>query len=226
MFEAHILKKRERFTVDVRLCCPAGELLVLTGPSGSGKTTVIRTLAGLERPDAGYIRYRERYWFSTEERILLKPRQRRVGYVFQEHTLFPHLTVAKNIAYGCRDPRRVDELLSMLHIRHLARSRPHEISGGERQRAALAQALATDPQVLLLDEPFSALDGGTRALLRAELKRLQNRLRLPVIMVTHDADEARQLGDRHIHLCRGAATEPAPREDGLSLLPAASSLPV
>ncbi len=223
MLEAHIIKKRDRFTVDVRLRCPAGDLLVLTGPSGSGKTTVIRALAGLEPPDAGYIRFRERYWFKATDRILLKARQRRVGYVFQEHTLFPHLTVEKNVAYGCRDPQRVAELLAMLRIRHLAASRPHEISGGERQRAALAQALATGPEVLLLDEPFSALDNQTRHRLRMELKRLQERLQLAVIMVTHDPDEARQLADHHIILRRGAATEPDLKKGRLSMLP--GSLP-
>ncbi len=204
MLEAHIVRKRDRFTVDVRLRCPAGSLLVLTGPSGSGKTTVIRALAGLERPDAGFIRYRGTCWYGAREKIMLKPRQRRVGYVFQEHTLFPHLTVEKNVAYGCRDPERARDLLAMLGISHLAASRPQEISGGERQRAALAQALATEPEVLLLDEPFSALDTGTRSRLRLELKRLKQRLCIPVIMVTHDPEEARQLGDIHIHLHMGA----------------------
>ena len=218
MLEAHIIKKRDRFTIDVRLCCPDGDLLVLTGPSGSGKTTVIRALAGLETPDGGYIRYRKQYWFSARDRILRKARQRRVGYVFQEHTLFPHLSVEKNVAYGCRNPQRVGELLAMLRIPHLAASRPHEISGGERQRVALAQALATEPEVLLLDAPFSALDHQTRHHLRMELKRLQSHLRLPVIMGTHDLDEARQLADHRILLQGGEATEPE-LDATLSLLP-------
>ncbi len=223
MLEAHVVKKRDRFIVDVRLRCPDGDLLVLTGPSGSGKTTVIRALAGLERPDGGSIRYRQKTWFSARERILLKARQRKVGYVFQEHTLFPHLNVEKNVAYGCRDPQRVGELLAMLRISHLADKRPQQISGGERQRAALAQALASAPDVLLLDEPFSALDNTTRHRLRLELKRLQHHLRIPIIMVTHDLDEARQLGDHHIRLHRGAVTQPARTTDNPALLP--DSLP-
>ena len=123
--------------------------------------------------------------------------------MFQEHTLFPHLSLRKNIAFACRDQERVTELLELLRIRHLEDSRPQQISGGERQRAALAQALASQPEVLLLDEPFSALDSLTRSRLCEELGALKKRLEIPIVLVTHDLDEARQLGDHHVCLEQG-----------------------
>ena len=204
MLDAHIIKQRGHFTVDISFSCAGGRLLALTGQSGSGKTTIIRALAGLDQPDSGYIRFKQTHWYSSKDRIFLKARKRKVGYMFQEHTLFPHLSVRKNISFACRDEQRVTELLELLRIRHLEDSRPHQISGGERQRTALAQALASEPEVLLLDEPFSALDGITRKRLRARLLDLKRRLDIPIIMVTHDLDEARQLADEHICLEQGA----------------------
>lgn len=204
MLDAHIVKKRGQFVVDIRFSCPGGQLLALTGPSGSGKTTIIRALAGLDQPDAGHICYRKAYWYNSLCNIFLKPRKRKLGYMFQEHTLFPHLSVRKNIGFACRDEERVTELLELLRINHLENSRPHQISGGERQRTALAQALASDPDVLLLDEPFSALDAITRNRLRSQLLDLKRSLEIPIVMVTHDLDEAHQVADQHICLERGA----------------------
>ncbi len=204
MLDVHIVKQRGHVRIDISFSCEEGRLLALTGPSGCGKTTIIRTLAGLERPDSGHISFKQRNWYNSTKQIFLQARRRKVGYVFQEHTLFPHLTVRKNIAFACRDEQRVTELLELLRIRHLEDSRPQQISGGERQRAALAQALASDPEVLLLDEPFSALDSLTRNRLRGELSNLKNRLRIPIILVTHDLDEARQLADHHICLEQGS----------------------
>lgn len=204
MLDAHIIKQRGHVTVNISFSCAGGQLLALTGPSGSGKTTIIRSLAGLEQPDSGHISLRKSCWYDSVCGISLKARKRKVGYMFQEHTLFPHLSVRKNISFACRDEQRVTELLEMLRIRHLEDSRPHQISGGERQRAALAQALASDPEVLLLDEPFSALDSITRNRLHVRLLELKRRLAVPIIMVTHDLDEARQLADQHICLEKGA----------------------
>lgn len=224
MLDVQIVKQRGHVAIDINFSCDDGNLLVLTGPSGCGKTTIIRTLAGLERPDSGSIRYRKRDWFCSTQNIFLQPRKRKVGYVFQEHTLFPHLSVRKNIGFACRDRNRVTELLDLLRIRHLEDSRPQQISGGERQRAALAQALASDPDVLLLDEPFSALDGLTRNRLRGELGALKKRLRIPIIMVTHDLDEARELGDHHICLEQGTVI-PCTRDHGNCLPESLAALP-
>lgn len=200
MLEGRLGKKRGHFTVDIRIRCEKGELLALTGPSGIGKTTVIRMLAGLEMPDRGRIVNDGIIWYDGKKNIVIPVRRRKVGYVFQEHSLFPHLNVADNVGFSCPDRRQVDELLEIMGITHLAGRKPHRISGGERQRAALAQALASDPHVLLLDEPFSALDERTRFRLRRELKALKDRLDIPVILVTHDRQEAEFLADTIINM--------------------------
>ncbi len=200
MLKGRVVKQCGHFTIDVEFQCDRGSLLALTGPSGAGKTTIIRMLAGLEKPDTGHIEFDGEDWFDSAAKIDTPARMRKVGYVFQEHTLFPHLTIEKNAGYSCRDKTRVKELLTMLGISHLARRMPCQISGGERQRAALAQALASDPGALFLDEPFSALDATTRIRLREELKRLKNRLDIPVVLVTHDLEDADYLADRVISL--------------------------
>lgn len=200
MLKVHIATSRPHCVIDVDFQCAGGQLAALTGHSGAGKTTIIRALAGLEKPDSGQIRLGNVTWFDSAEKKWVPARKRKLGYVFQEHTLFPHLTVEKNVAFSCRDETRVRELLEILGIAHLARKMTHMISGGERQRAALAQALASAPRVLLLDEPFSALDTATRARLREELKRLKKRLDIPIIFVTHDLAEARFLADSMITL--------------------------
>lgn len=200
MLEGRLVKQRGHFSVDVRLSCGCGELLALTGPSGSGKTTVIRMLAGLETPDSGLLSSNGRVWFDSGKNIDIPVRKRRVGYVFQEHTLFPHLSIEGNVRFSCRDKGRVRELLDDMGILHLAGRKPHEVSGGERQRAAIAQALASDPSVLLLDEPFSALDSRTRLRLRHLLKELKPRLHIPIVMVTHDEEEARFLANEIISI--------------------------
>lgn len=207
MLKAKFIKKRGCFSVKVDLACPGGKLLAMTGPSGSGKTTVIRTLAGLEEPDVGSISYQEEQWYDNEANLFLKPRDRKIGYVFQEHTLFPHLTVYRNVAFACQDEERIFELLKMLRVGHLAERRPHQISGGEKQRVALAQALASEPRALFLDEPFSALDSQTRYRLRFELQKIKKHLDIPIVMVTHDLDEAKQLGDIHICLNQGLVVD-------------------
>lgn len=200
MLKGRIIKQQGHLAIDVSFHCERGSLLALTGPSGAGKTTIIRMLAGLEKPDSGRILFDENAWFDSNSKQFIKTRMRKIGYVFQEHTLFPHLDVAKNVGYSCDDKSRIEELLSTMGIAHLASRKPCQISGGERQRAAIAQALASDPQVLLLDEPFSALDIQTRIRLRNELKLLKSRLDIPVIFVTHDLEEAGFLADTVIEL--------------------------
>jgi molybdate transport system ATP-binding protein len=177
------------------------ETFGLVGPSGAGKTTVLRAVAGLARPERGRVVLDGEVLFDAEAGIALPPEERRVGYVFQDYALFPHMTVAQNVAYGSRNG--TGELLERFRIAHLAAARPGELSGGERQRVGLARALARDPGVLLLDEPLSALDPHTRAALRLELKELLDELDLPVLLVTHDFHDAAVLAERVAALADG-----------------------
>jgi molybdate transport system ATP-binding protein len=198
------LKKRlHYFDMDLSLSCDDGRMLVLIGPSGGGKTTVVRMLAGLSKPDEGRIVFGGETWFDSARGINVKPQKRRVGYVFQEYTLFPHLNLYDNAAFAAADKKEVDGLMELFGIGHLRRRKPHLVSGGERQRCALCQALARRPRMLLLDEPFSALDVVTRRGLREELKALKKKLDFPILYVTHDIGEALFLADEIIPLVDG-----------------------
>ena len=184
---------RRSFELAVALDVGRGTL-ALVGPSGAGKTTVLHAVAGLVRPARGRVALDSEILFDSGAGVDLPPERRRVGLVFQDYALFPHLTVEQNVAFGGRE--RVRELLDRFRIMHLARAKPAELSGGERQRVALARALARDPAVLLLDEPMAALDAHTRAGVRAELQELLRELDLPAILVTHDFEDAAALADR------------------------------
>jgi molybdenum ABC transporter ATP-binding protein len=184
------------FVATAELSVENGETLALVGPSGAGKTTTLCVVAGLLRPQSGRVELDDRVLLDTERRVDVAPEHRRVGYLFQEYALFPHLDVRANVSFGARDRARVDELLERFRIAPLARARVRELSGGERQRVALARALARDPAVLLLDEPLSALDTHTRAGVRAELRELLHSLGLPTLLVTHDYEDAATLADR------------------------------
>ena len=177
------------------------ETFALVGPSGAGKTSVLRAVAGLLRPERGRIAFDERVLFDAAAKIDRPPEERRVGFVFQEYALFPHMTVEQNVVYAGR--ARAAEVLERFRIAHLANARPGELSGGERQRVGLARALAREPDMLLLDEPLSALDTHTRAGVRAELKELLDHLDLPVLLVTHDFQDAAVLADRGAVLVDG-----------------------
>ena len=182
------------FELGVALSVAAGETVALVGPSGAGKTTVLRAIAGATRPAGGRIAVGGRTLFDRDARVDLPPEARRVGYVFQEYALFPHMSVRDNVAFAGRG--RVDELLERFGIARLADARPGALSGGERQRVALARAVAGDPEVLLLDEPLSALDAHTRERVRGELRALLHELALPAVLVTHDFNDAAALADR------------------------------
>lgn len=182
------------FRLELALVVDAGTTVALVGPSGAGKSTVLRAVAGLVRPDRGRITLGSRRLFDASQGIDLPPEQRRVGLVFQEYALFPHMTVLENVSYGGKD--RAGALLDRFGISHLARAKPASLSGGERQRVGLARALARDPGVLLLDEPLSAVDALTRNALRAELQELLRSLELPTLLVTHDFEDASALADR------------------------------
>jgi molybdate transport system ATP-binding protein len=194
---------RVRFTHPLRsfratadLTVEHGETVALVGPSGAGKTTVLRVIAGLLRPDEGLVALDEDVLLDTERHIDIPAESRRVGYLFQEYALFPHLDVRQNVRFGARAGDDVDPLLERFRIAGLARARVRELSGGERQRVALARALARDPALLLLDEPLSALDAHTRAGVRAELRELLDDLALPAVVVTHDFEDAATLAHR------------------------------
>jgi molybdate transport system ATP-binding protein len=184
------------FVASAELNVARGETLALVGPSGAGKTTTLRVVAGLLRPESGTVTVDQTVLLDTERGHDVAPEHRRVGYLFQEYALFPHLDVVGNVRFGARDRSSVNDLLERLRIGHLARARVSELSGGERQRVALARALARDPAVLLLDEPLSALDAHTRAGVRAELYELLHSLGLPTLLVTHDFEDAATLADR------------------------------
>ena len=176
---------------ELELALEAGETVALVGPSGAGKTSVLRAIAGLARPSAGRIALGDEVWFDASRGVFRKPDERRVGLVFQEYALFPHMSVRQNVAYAGR--ARADELLERFGISHLAHARTTELSGGEGQRVALARALARDPGVLLLDEPLAALDAHTKSDVRPELEELLRALALPTLLVTHDYEDAAAL---------------------------------
>jgi molybdate transport system ATP-binding protein len=179
---------------ELRLSLEVGSTVALVGPSGAGKSTVLRAIAGLVRPREGRIASGEAVWFDAARKIDLPPERRRVGLVFQDYALFPHLTVRQNIEYARRNT--ADEYLDRLAIRQLEHAKPGDLSGGERQRVALARALAREPDILLLDEPLSALDPHTKAGVRAELQELLGALELPTLLVTHDFEDAAALAER------------------------------
>jgi len=169
-------------------------VVALVGPSGAGKSTVLAVIAGLARPASGRVALDDEVWLDMAQRVFLPPDRRRVGLVFQEYALFPHMTVRQNVAYGGR--ARADELLERFGIARLAAARPEQLSGGERQRVALARALARDPGVLLLDEPLSSLDAHTKAAVRGELAQLLPAFGLPTLVVTHDYEDALAVAQR------------------------------
>lgn len=187
--------------------CRAGEVLAVVGPSGGGKTTLLRMIAGLNKPQSGSIRYGDKPWFS--ETVNLSPQQRHLGFVPQHFGLFPNLSAVDNVIAGLdhlpKAERRTRALdwLERVNLHGLPDRLPEQLSGGQRQRVALARALAREPSVLLLDEPFSAVDRETRERLYLELARLKSQLHIPVIMVTHDLNEALLLADRMVLISQG-----------------------
>lgn len=212
---------------DIDLEIKQGELVALLGPSGCGKTTLLRTFAGLEVPDSG------RIFIEEEDQAGVHPRSRRVGFVFQHYALFRHMTVFENVAFGLRVrprrdrptrdeiERRVHELLGLVQLDNQAQKYPHQMSGGQRQRVALARSLIVDPRVLLLDEPFGALDANVRRDLRRWLRRLQKDIGVTTILVTHDQEEALEVADR-IVLMRAGRIEQFGTPEEIYLHPANS----
>ena len=198
--------------------CADGELLALVGPSGSGKTSVLRAIAGLLRAPGlrGRVQVGEQpqdLWLDSAQRINRPPQQRRVGLVFQQYALFPHLTALENIAIAASKTWKSEQfeaLFDRMGLSGLQNRRPAQLSGGQQQRVALARALARQPQVLLLDEPFSAVDAPTRQTLYRELASLRRSVAIPMVLVTHDLNEARRLADRVVILDAGESLQVGP----------------
>jgi molybdate transport system ATP-binding protein len=205
-----IRKRRVETAFDLRVACevPSG-ITILFGPSGSGKTSLLDCIAGLETPDAGKIALGESIFFDSEDGKILPVQRRRVGYVFQDLALFPHLSVEKNVEYGLGNissaerRQRSHALLESFAIAHLWQRRPREISGGERQRVALARALVTNPCLLLLDEPLAALDAVTKSMILEDLRKWNQAHGIPILYVTHSREEVFALGERAIVLESG-----------------------
>jgi molybdate transport system ATP-binding protein len=194
------LKQSTPIQLDVEFSCESGETLALVGPSGAGKSTVLRCIAGLSLARQGQVLCKNEIWFDSDASVNKTPQQRRVGMVFQNYALFPHLTVVDNIKLALDKnildrQYNIEQLLDQVNLTGLEQRYPSQLSGGQQQRVALARALARQPQVLLLDEPFSAVDKVTRRKLYLELNTLRRNLDMPVILVTHDLDEAAMLAD-------------------------------
>src|SRR5437899_6920193 len=196
------------FVLDIAFSLENG-ITVLGGDSGAGKTTTLRLIAGILNPDEGSIEVGPQTYFNSNLNIDLPIQKRRVGFVFQDYALFPHLNAEQNIAYGVKTQDRTAksdkalEMLSLFNIEHVRKRLPREISGGEQQRVALARALASDPAIVLLDEPLSAVDVETRAKLLGEIEAAQLRSKIPFIYVTHNQAEAQRLGSQRITLQKG-----------------------
>lgn len=204
---------QRRFELDLQWRSDCQRLVIL-GPSGSGKSQTLKAVAGLMTPDRGHIRLGGNTLFDAKAGINLAPQARRMAYLFQDYALFPHLSVRQNIGFGLArgwlNPRErhrhaaVDYWLEAFELRPVAHQFPAELSGGQRQRVALARALVAQPRALLLDEPFAALDPALRISMRGELDALQRRLQVPMILITHDPEDAQVFGDQVLLLRDGA----------------------
>jgi molybdate transport system ATP-binding protein len=203
------LRQLGPITLDVAFSVAPSEILALVGPSGSGKSTTLRAIAGLYAPQDGHIVCNGSVWLDRKAGINLPACERRVGMVFQSYALFPHLTAMENVVEALGDVpakgrrREAHDLLRRMHLDGLEDRKPSALSGGQQQRVAVARALARRPKVLLLDEPFSAVDRVTRRKLRGELIELRRELSMPVILVTHDLDDVVRLADRMCVLSGG-----------------------
>jgi len=207
---------RNAFNLDVAFSIPEGKITVIFGPSGSGKSTILRVISGLDKGDSGFIRCGDTLWFDSEKGVRLSPQIRRTGFLFQDIALFPHLTVRENIGFGLDRGGGADKiktLIEMTELGGLGERFPRELSGGQKQRVALARALANRPKLLLLDEPFSALDGPVKKRLYHKLMSLHKALGFTAVFVTHDMAEAYMLAQHGVILKEGRLAREGPPEE-------------
>ncbi|MED1785633.1 ABC transporter ATP-binding protein [Brevibacillus fortis] len=207
MLSVNIQKRLPDFILDVSFSVQK-EIVVLFGPSGSGKTTILNSIAGLVHPDTGVIQLNENVYYREGQKPL-PVQKRNIGYLFQDYALFPHMTVEQNVRYGLKKGHELNlaPLLSTVGIDHLLQKYPHQLSGGQKQRVALIRALATEPDILLLDEPLSALDADTRKQCQDELLRLHAIWNIPFLLVTHDREETEKLADVILLIDNGTIKE-------------------
>ena len=185
--------------LQIELQIPKGVFIAISGPSGGGKTSLLRLIAGLEKPDSGFIRFQDEYWLDTSRRLFLPPQKRKMGLVFQDYALFPNMTVEQNLAYALpkeHDDSIVHELIHIMELSELAQRYPTMLSGGQQQRVALARALVRKPGLLLLDEPLSALDTAMRSKLQDYILRLHRSFQLTTILVSHDFLEIKKMAEK------------------------------
>ncbi len=210
-----LIKKLNYFTLDVEFTME-NELLVIEGSSGAGKTTILNCLAGIITPDDGKITIDDKVLFSHTDKVNVTAEKRNIGYLFQNYALFPNMTVRENVLYGLKNKKEyrrkatrkpmleyADNMMEMLGVAHLAKKNPTAISGGEKQRVALARAMVTRPSLLLLDEPFSALDENTKGKIYEEFLDFKESLRIPTILITHNHRETELFADKNITLKEG-----------------------
>jgi len=187
-----------KFVLEIDFTIQENEFIAIYGKSGSGKTTILRMIAGLEKPEEGFITFKDIVYFDSKKKIHLPPQKRNVGFVFQNYALFPNMTVLENLEYAAENHRKnqIEELLELLDLYQLKDRYPNALSGGQQQRVALARALVRNPKILLLDEPLSALDPFTRTRLQEEIRKIHKYYQLTTILVSHDKPEVFKLSDR------------------------------
>ena len=201
LIELHVRKKihtnNGNEVLDINLKIAQYGLVTLFGKSGVGKTTLLRMIAGLTQPDSGLIKVGEEIWYDSAQKINIKPQLRNIGFVFQDYALFPNMTVKEHLLYASREKesRYISELLDVFHLKGLCNRQPEKLSGGQKQRLAVARALARKPQILLMDEPLSALDSETRQALQQEILLAHKNFQATTLLVSHDIDEVYKLSD-------------------------------
>lgn len=214
MIEVNFIKKlKNHFPIEVSWSA-GDEIVALFGPSGAGKSLTLQAIAGFIIPDEGYIKVNGKTIFNSSDKINISPQKRKTGYLFQNYALFPHLTVKQNILFSCSD-KGMDEAenevfsnyIKIFQLWGLLSHYPSQLSGGQKQRVALVRALMSKPELLLLDEPFAALDMIMRKKLRSEIKELQKQLKIPMVLVTHDIDEAMMMADKLVIYDQGSVVQ-------------------
>ncbi|NEZ46693.1 ATP-binding cassette domain-containing protein [Clostridium niameyense] len=217
MLYLDIHKRLDYFNLDCTLKLK-NEVVALKGHSGSGKTTILNCISGIINPDSGFIKIQDKVVFSSKDKLSLPIRDRNIGYVFQNYALFPHMTIENNILFGVKNKKiynlqYVNYLMDIFKIEHLKKRRPNEISGGEKQRVALARALSIKPEILLLDEPFSALDEDTKEIVYKEFLDYKKNFKITTLLVTHNKYEAKLLADKIISIKDGELSNKNIKED-------------